>query len=101
MGCLPDGRTPTNARPWAAFVAYGRHSQTVGGRTVTTPTTTPLTEADYKQAVSDLRLVFWIALSLHRGNALLHSDAVGLLLAATRLQNLPATMIPLVFGNAI
>ena len=68
---------------------------------MTTPTTTPLTEADYKQAASDLRLVFWIALSLHRGNALLRSDAVGLLLAATRLQNLPATMIPLVFGNAI
>ena len=64
-------------------------------------THTALTEADYKQAVSDLRLVFWIALSLHRGNALLHSDAVGLLLAATRLQNLPAALIPVVFGHAI
>lgn len=68
---------------------------------MTTPTTTALSEADYRQAVSDLRLIFWVALSLNRGNALLHSDAVGLLLAATRLQNLPATMIPLVFGNAI
>ena len=65
-------------------------------------TSTPtLTEADYKQVAQDLRLVFWIALSLHRGNALLHSDAVGLLLAATRLQNLSAVLIPLAFGNAI
>ena len=64
-------------------------------------TTTALSEADYKQAVSDLRLIFWISLSLHRGNALLHSDAVGLLLAATRLQNLSAVLIPVVFGCAV
>ena len=69
---------------------------------MTTPTTTAaMSEAEYKQAVSDLRLVFWIALSLHRGNALLHSDAVGLLLAATRLQNLSAVLIPVVFGCAV
>ena len=68
---------------------------------MTTPTTAAMTEAAYKQAVSDLRLVFWIALSLHRGNALLHSDAVGLLLAATRLQALPVAIIPLAFGNAV
>lgn len=65
-------------------------------------TNTPtLTEADYKQVAQDLRLVFWIALSLHRGNALLHSDAAGLLLAATRLQNIPAVLVPVVFGHAI
>lgn len=61
--------------------------------------TTPLNEADYKQIVQDLSLVFWTALALQRGNTLIHSDAVGLLLAATRLQNLPAALIPLVFGN--
>ena len=68
---------------------------------MTTPTTTPLTEADYKQATSDLRLIYWAALALYRGNTLLHSDAVGLLLAATRLQHLPAALIPVVFGHAI
>ena len=50
-------------------------------------------------SLSITALVFWIALSLHRGNALLHSDAVGLLLAATRLQNLSAVLIPVVFSN--
>lgn len=69
---------------------------------MTTPTTTAaMSEAEYKQAVSDLRLVFWIALSLHRGNALLHTDGAALLLAATRLQNLPAALIPVVFGCAV
>ena len=68
---------------------------------MTTPTTPTLTEADYKQIASDLRLVFWISLSLNRGNALLHSDAAALLLAATRLQNLSAVLIPVVFGCAV
>ena len=68
---------------------------------MTTPTTTALSEADYKQIASDLRLVFWIALSLHRGNALLHTDAAALLLAATRLQSLSVALIPVVFGYAV
>ena len=68
---------------------------------MTTPTTPTLTEADYKQIASDLRLVFLISLSLNRGNALLHGDAAALLLAATRLQNLPAALIPAVFGYAV
>ena len=58
-----------------------------------------MTEAEYKQAASDLRLIYWVALSLQRGNALLHCDALGFLLAASRLQSLPATLIPLAFGN--
>ena len=68
---------------------------------MTTPTTPPLSEDGYKQVVQDLRLIYWVALSLHRGNALLHGDAAGLLLAASRLQSLPAALIPVVFGNAI
>ena len=63
--------------------------------------TTPLNEADYKQIVQDLSLVFWTALALQRGNALIHSDAAGLLAAAIRLQALPAALIPVVFGNGL
>ena len=67
-----------------------------------TPTThTPLTEAEYAQIAQDLSLVFWTALALQRGNTLIHSDAVGLMVAASRLQNLPAILIPLVFGHGV
>lgn len=68
---------------------------------MTAPTTPALTEAEYRQAASDLRLVYWAALALYRGNTLLHNDAAGLLIAASRLQALPATLIPLVFGNGL
>lgn len=68
---------------------------------MTTPTTPALTEAEYRQATSDLRLVFWCALAIQRGNTLIHSDAAALLLAATRLQALPAALIPVVFCNGL
>lgn len=58
-----------------------------------------MSPAEYKQAASDLSLIYWVALSLQRGNTLLRCDALGFLLAASRLQALPAALIPVVFGN--